>query len=312
MFLKIKKMFLCALCIVMLCGCTKVPLNNKTDKLTVVTTIFPIYDFVRAIGGDCVNVKMLINPGSEVHSYDPLPSDMVSIYNSDLFLYIGGESDEWVNTLVSGTEINAIPLIENVTCLSDHEHEHNHSHDHNHADEHIWTSPDNALQMLDIISNELIKLDVKNKDNYKNNCELYKSQIGEASQKIENVVSNFNSPYILVADRFPFEYFTEQYGILHDAAFDGCAVSTDISVKTMLRLTDIITEKNVKTVFCTELSNKTIATALKEELGVEIVELNSAHNVTLNDFNNGITYVDLLYRDAEALERGICNVDNNG
>lgn len=309
MCVKIKKIFLCVLCIVTLCGCVNVPSNTETDKLTVVTTIFPIYDFVRAVGGDYVDVKMLINPGSEVHSYDPLPSDMVSIYNSDLFLYIGGESDEWVNTLVSGTEINSIPLIEKVTCKAEHEREHG---GHNHVDEHIWTSPDNALQMLDAISAELIKLDAKNENVYENNCELYKSQISEASQKIEDVVSNFSSPYILVADRFPFEYFTEQYGILHDAAFDGCAVSTDISVKTMLRLTDIITQKNVKTVFCTELSNKSIATALKEQLGVEIVELNSAHNVMLDDFNSGITYVDLLYRNAEALERGICNVDNNG
>ena len=110
---------------------------------------------------------------------------------------------------------------------------------------------------------------------------------------------------MLVADRFPFAYFAEQYGIDYEAAFDGCAVSTDISLKTMARLTDTIEAKGIKAVFCTELSNKNIANALNQELGVDVIELHSAHNVTLDDFNSGITYIDILYRNIRALERGL-------
>ena len=99
------------MCLLLLCGCSGGNMKNKSDKVTVVATIFPLYDFARAVGGECVNVKMLIRPASEVHSYDPLPSDMVDIYNSDLFLYIGGESDEWVDTLLAGTNVNSLSFI---------------------------------------------------------------------------------------------------------------------------------------------------------------------------------------------------------
>lgn len=298
-----KRILICILCIVLLCGCGGNTYTKKeTQRVTVVTTIFPLYDFARAVGGDNIEVKMLIKPGSETHSYDPLPSDMAAIYGSDLFLYIGGESDKWVETLLSGTDVNALSFIDKVHDKAEHEH---HGHDHDHIDEHIWTSPENAVEMLKNICDSIIKADGKNADIYRENCNSYIQKINDASQKISDTVSKHSNPFILVADRFPFAYFAEFYGIEYEAAFDGCAVSTDISLKTMSRLTKTIEKRNIKTVFCTELSNRNIAKALSEELGVEVLELNSAHNVGLEDFNNGITYVDIMYRNAKALERGI-------
>lgn len=294
-----KKIFICLLCVVMLCGCCKISPQNHNEKLTIVTTIFPLYDFARQICGDKAEIKMLIKPGSEVHSYDPLPSDMASIYNSDLFLYIGGESDNWVENLLDDNDVNALALID---CIS-HNAQHHHGHDH--ADEHIWTSPENAVLMIEKIYEDIIKVDDKNEDYYKKNCDEYIKKINTASQKIESTVSEYKNPFILVADRFPFVYLTKHYGIDYEAAFDGCAVSTDISMKTMSRLTKTIKSKGVKTVFVTELSNQNIANALKEELGVEIVELHSAHNVSRDDFNGGISYVDIMYRNGKALERGL-------
>lgn len=298
-----KRIIICLLCAVLLCGCTDSATDKTVQKPTVVTTIFPLYDFARAICADNIEVKMLIKPGGEVHSYDPLPSDMRYVYDSDLFLYIGGESDKWVNTLLNGTTINAVSLIDTVSCKDEHTHHHN---GHNHTDEHIWTSTENAVLMLQKIRDSIIEIDTKNADIYRKNCDDYIQKIDVASEKINDTVSNCENPFILVADRFPFEYFTEQYGIEYEAAFDGCAVSTDISLKTMLKLTETIKEKNIKNVFCTELSSKNIAKALEEELGVNIIELHSAHNVTLSDFSAGITYVDILYRNNLALERGLC------
>ena len=298
-----KRIIVCILCLVLLCGCTaNTDIKNDT-ALTVVTTIFPLYDFARAIGGENVDVKMLIKPGNEVHSYDPLPSDMSAVYESDLFLYIGGESDKWVNTLLDGQKINSLALIDSVEPL--HKEHSVHNHGHNHIDEHIWTSPDNAVLMLRAICRKFVEADSKNSDIYKRNCNKYIENINHASSKINQTVSECENPFIVVADRFPFEFFTEQYGINYEAAFDGCAVSTDISLKTMSRLTKTIKDKNVRAVYCTELSSKNIANALKEELGVEIIELHSAHNVSLDDFINGITYVDILYRNNTALERGL-------
>lgn len=295
-----KKIVICLLCLCLLCGCNAQSVKND-NKITVVTTIFPLYDFARAIGGERLDLQMLIKAGNEVHSYDPLPSDMMSVYNSDLFLYIGGESDAWVDSLLDNTSINSVSLIDCVSCVSD---QHIH-HTHNHADEHIWTSPNNAVLMLETICQELIAIDPDYSEIYKKNCEDYIKKINSASKEIEELVSKTKTPFIVVADRFPFGYFTEQYDIDYEAAFDGCAVSSDISLKTMARITKTIKERNIGTVFCTELSNQSIAKALNEELGVEVLELHSAHNVTLDDFNSGITYVDILNRNKNVLERGI-------
>lgn len=293
-----KRMIICLLCVVMLCGCANTCAVKDQEKPTVVTTIFPLYDFARAVGGNNIQIKMLIKPGSEVHHYDPLPSDMNTVYNSHLFLYIGGESDKWVNTLCNSANINAVPLINEVSCYDKHTHHNNHTH----ADEHIWTSPDNAVLMLQKIRDCLIEIDTANAEVYRKNCDDYIQKINIASKEIESVVSKHKNPFLLVADRFPFEYFTENYGIEYEAAFDGCAVNTDISLKTMLRLTETIKKRGIKTVFCTELSSRNIAKALSEELDVEVIELHSAHNVTVDDFNDGITYVDIMYRNAQALE----------
>ena len=295
-----KRIIICILCVVLLCGCAGTGDIKQSEKLTVVTTIFPLYDFARAIGGENISVKMLIKPGAEVHSYDPLPSDMRAVYDSDLFLYIGGESDKWVNNLIDGTKANSLALIDTI----EHNHQHTH-HGHNHADEHIWTSPDNAVLMLKEICESMIKIDGKNADIYTKNCDEYIKEINLASKETSNTVSQYKNPFILVADRFPFSFFAKQYSIEYEAAFDGCAVSTDISLKTMSRLTETIKQNKIKTVFCTELSNKNIANALKEELGVQIIELHSAHNVTLDDFVNGITYADIMRRNNSALKRGL-------
>lgn len=294
-----KRILICLLCLALLCGCASVKIE-KTQKITVVTTIFPLYDFARAIGGDAIEVKMLIKPGCEVHSYEPLPSDMTAIYDSDLFLYIGGESDKWVKTLLDDTTVNDVTFMDCVTCKHEHSHEGK-----THTDEHIWTSSENAGLMLKKICQEIIKIDGKNSKFYQKNCDEYINKINVASSEIAKQVNDSDNPFILVADRFPYLYFAEEYGINYEAAFDGCAVSTDISLKTMARLTETIQKNNIKTIFCTELSNKNIARVLSEELNVNIVELHSAHNVTLDDFNNKITYVDIMYRNKKALERGM-------
>lgn len=294
-----KRIIICLLCVVMLCGCDSVVPKKQDSKPTIVTTIFPLYDFAKQICGSKANVKMLIKPGAEVHSYDPLPSDMAAICNSNLFLYIGGESDKWVGNLLDDNNINSLSLID---CAHKHA---KHNHGHSHADEHIWTSPHNAILMMEKICESIIKTDQNNESYYRKNCDAYIQKISTAEQEINAMVSQHENSFILVADRFPFIYLTEHFGIEHEAAFDGCAVSTDISLKTMSRLTKTIQERGVKTVFCTELSSKNIANALQEELGVNIVELHSAHNVTRDDFYSGISYVDIMYRNKTALEKGL-------
>ena len=291
-----KRIVALLLCGLFLCGCGA---TEKSDnkKISVVTTIFPIYDFVRAVGGEKIDIKLLIKPGMEIHSYDPVPSEIKSIYDADLFLYIGGESEAWVDKIIGDKKVNSKALIECADKLFEEgEKEY---------DEHIWTSPQNAEKMLDEILKSLIKTDPENSGFYTENHQNYVEKIKAVEAKTRSVAERCEAPFILVADRFPFRYFADSYNIDYVAAADGCAISTDISLKTMTRLIDTIREKNLKYAYFVEMSNKEIANSLAEQTGVKLLELHSAHNVTLEDFKNGITYVDIMERNYKALKEGM-------
>ncbi len=279
-----------------LCSCAETQ-HSVDDRVKVVTTIFPVYDFVRAVGGDKVDIKLLIKPGTEVHSYDPVPSDIMAIYNSDLFIYIGGESDKWVDKMLSGYSVNSCAMMDYTDNLTeDGEDEY---------DEHIWTSPYNAIKMTEKIAERLSEVDPENSKLYKLNADEYADKITEVSEEIGEVVSKSKEPFILVADRFPFKYFASCYKIEYGAASGGCAVSSDISLKVMKRLINEVENRSLKYAFYTEMSNKSVANALKEQTGVKLLELNSAHNVTLSEFNSGITYVDIMKNNLKALKEAL-------
>lgn len=298
-----KRLIACLLFVVFLCGCggSVTPPNNK---ISVVATVFPVYDFVRAVGGGNVEVKLLIKPGSEVHSFEPAPSDIMAIADCDLFAFIGGESESWARSVLADSKVNNIALIDEVDLEDQHTHEHSHGHSHSH-DEHIWTSPQMAADMVNAICERLCALDESHAAYYRANAAEYIEKIGSATKEIEAVTQNAEENFILVADRFPFEYFTDYFGIEYMAALDGCAAPSDISLKAMARLSSAVEEKQIKAVFCTELSSRVIANALSEQTGVRVIELHSAHNVTLEDFKSGVTYVDIMKRNAAALKEGI-------
>lgn len=301
-----KKIFVLFFCIIFLCGCSVDTPNIKSDdKLNIVTTIFPLYDFVRAVGGNNVNIKLLIDPGTEVHSYEPVPSDISAVYNADLFIYIGGESDKWVLKMLSDINVDSLPMLTSVELIEeDHTEEHHSAEDEHEYDEHIWTYPENAILMIERIRDTISEIDTENADYYRKNCKAYSDEISSVSDEIKNIVSK-SDRFILVADRFPFKYFTEGYGIKYKAAFGGCAASSDISLKTMTELIEVYNANNCEAVFYCELSNKTIAEAISEETDAKLYELHSAHNVTKKDFENGITYVDIMRKNAMALEMGM-------
>ena len=278
-----------------ICGCGKGA--EKSGKTKIVCSNFPTYDFARAVAGESAEIKLLISPGMEIHSYDPTPSDMVALNSSDIFIMIGGESEEWARKLTADSKINSLALIDFVKTLNEDGEEE--------ADEHVWTSPENALVMVDRICDCLCKINPQSADEYTENADSYKAKISAADREISAVISEKSDKSILVADRFPFKYFADYYKLSYTAALSGCAQSTDVSAKKMIELSRSVSQHNYKAVFCTELSNKTVAMALSEQTGVDIIELHSAHNVTKEDFDNGITYVDIMYKNASALERGM-------
>lgn len=289
-------------------GCTS---SEKTDngKLNIVSTIFPQYDFAREIVGDKANLKMLIQPGGESHTYEPTPKDIISIQEADVFLYIGGENDAWVDDILKSidtTEIQIVKLIDCVelTCVGKEEHNHSDSADEhsNEFDEHIWTSPMNAKKMVEAISKAICKADPENADYYNNNTSEYCVKLIDLDTKIRNVVSNAKHKELIFGDRFPLIYFTKEYGLTHHSAFPGCSSETEPSASTIALLSDKVKQDNIPVILKIELSNSTVADTIASETSTKVLTFYSCHNLSKTQFDNGESYISMMTENLETLK----------
>lgn len=284
------------------------------QKLQIVTTIFPYYDFARAVAGDLAEIKLLTKPGTEIHSYDPTSSDLFAIQNADLFIYNGGESEAWVEKALSSTNMNSaavLRMIEHVSLLEAGEEDADHEEDpsqleHAHGyDEHIWTSPYNAELLVNEIANALSEIDPDHAQIYERNAQEYRVSIAAVTAQIKQTVENAPDRHIIVADRFPLLYFTEAFGLTYDAALPGCDVQGDASPAVILDLIETIKEQEIKAVFTIELSNERAAKTISDETGTKILRLHSCQNISKEEFENGETYLSLLAQNAAALKEAL-------
>jgi zinc transport system substrate-binding protein len=316
-----------ALSIAALAGCAKTgqtPESGAEGRLSIVTTIFPPYDFARAVADNLADVTMLIDPGAEVHSFDPTTDDILAIQNCDVFIYIGGENDAWVDTVLGSMDTEGktiVRLMDAVTPVEEEtvegmqhaheegeEHEETEAHDHEEEaeyDEHIWTSPANAILMINAIAEALCEADSGNADAYTQQAQSYTAQIQEVDDRIRAIVDAARSKLIIVADRFPFRYLADEFGLDYYAAFSGCSAESDVSAGTLAFLIDKVKEHNIQYVYTIELSNQQVAQAVCEQAGAQMLLLHSCHNVTKNDFEAGVTYLSLMQGNADNLEKGL-------
>ena len=301
------------------------------DPIKVVTTNFPGYDFVRAVGGDLVQVKMLLPPGAESHSFEPTPKDMIEIQQAGLFVATGGENEEWVERILESfgesapktvrmiEMVDAVPeeIVEGMEHDHDHDdHDHNdHDHDahddhddHDHEielDEHVWTSPRNAILIVNKLSKTLSELDPANADAYARNAEAYNAKLADLDKEYEDLVAGAVRKTIIVGDRFPLRYLADAYGLNYYAAFTGCSTDTEASAGTIAFLIDEVREHQIPVVFYIEFSNQKIANAIAEATGAKTREIHSAHNVSKQDFESGVTYYDLMKKNLIVLKEAL-------
>ena len=302
------------------CSSAKSESKNDSGKISVVTTIFPYYDFTRSIAGDKADIKLLLSPGSEPHSYEPSPSDIVAIENCDIFIYNGGESDEWVESVLDSIEnknMKVMRMMDYVDLLyeqsvdhDEHEHEDGDGDEHEHEhgeeyDEHIWTSVKNAEKLTNAIYDELCVSDFANKAAYSSNRDSYLSQLQALDSEISDIVSNAKRNTVVFGDRFPFLYFVTDYSLEYECAFPGCSSETEPSISTVTHMIDFTRENKIPVVFYLEFSNGKVAKLISEDTGAKTMLFSSCHNVTKDEFADGATYISLMEQNANALKEAL-------
>lgn len=276
------------------------------ESLNIVCTSFPCYDFVRAVAGDDAQIKMLIKPGAEVHSYEPTPADVISIAGCDLFVYIGGESDAWAVDILESFGDDAPQVLKLFDSVEAHEEAHAHDSGHVHAyDEHIWTSPKNAALMVGAVRDAICKLVPATADRMMARGNEYIDQIEALDAAFLSVVENAARREMIFADRFPFIYFAEAYGLEWHAAFDSCSSESEPSARTMMDLIGRIQQEEIPVVYTIELTSGKTAQTIANETGAEICTFHSVQNVTEADFVAGESYVSLMQKNVLALEKGL-------
>lgn len=278
-------------------GCSS-STEQENEKLTIVTTIYPIYDWINEIAGDNVDVSYLVDSGIDLHNYDPSVNDIIEIKESDLFIYIGGHSDDWVEDVLN-EDSNSINLLEELgdyVLYYDHEHDDDdHDHDEYEEDEHIWMSLNNAIVLVEAISNKLIELDPSNEIVYIDNTNRYLTQLNNLELEYFEVISDSNNNVIVVADRFPLLYMVSDYGIEYYAAYTGCEAEIEVSFETIIELSNIVEELSLKYILTIEGSSNEIAeTIIENTSSVEMLEINSMQSIVLNNLTSEDSYLSIM------------------
>ena len=317
---------LLALALILSLTACAAPAEKAVDgKIQIVATLFPYYDFARAIAGDRADVTLLLSPGREAHSFEPTPLDAVTISESDVFLYNGGEGEYWVDSMLDAAGENIAVIarmmdyvdaldeeyVEGMQGADDHDHDgHDHEEDEHDSDEveydeHIWTSPKNAVVLCRAVCDAICKADPANEDFYRANCDVYCAQIEELDARFAALCESAPRRLLIFADRFPMLYFCREFGLDYRAAFHGCSGDTEPSLATIKYLIDKVEDENIPVVYTIDFGTKKVAAVVSECTGAAVDTLYSMQTVSRADFDAGETYLTLMERNYEALRKGL-------
>jgi len=293
-------------------SCTAI---NKYDidsnKITVVASLFPQYDFVRQIAKDKVNILLLLPAGSEVHTFDPSPADIAQISSADIFVYTNEEMEPWADKIIKSVKsdtLNVVKAGEGAMLESEHEEheEHEHDHDHEHSyDPHVWLNLENSCVMVDNIAAALVSADAPNKSFYLENAEEYKQELLTLDKSIETAVSLGNKGALVFGGRFAYSYFLCKYNLQYISAYDSCSEQAEPSLKKMTEIISFVKENNISVIYYEELSNPKVARIIAEETGAQCLLFSTAHNVTRQEFSDGITFVGIMKNNLENIKKGL-------
>ena len=315
------------------CGMDSNAKSLANKKVSVVATIYPQYDWLKNILGeyaDKVDLKLLIKNGTDLHSYKPSAQDIASIANADLVVYVGGESDEWIEKALEATpkagrmQVNLMQVlgdrvkeeevVEGMQAeeeAEEHEGEHHH-HEHAEApenDEHIWLSLKNAQILVKNLAESVAKIDTANAPVYRANAIIYASKLHDLDWAYDSTVSNASQKTILFGDRFPFRYMVDDYGIKYYAAFVGCSAESEASFETVAFLAGMMDSLSLPVIFTIDGSRSNVALAVrnasKNSKSVPVLQLNSMQSVTDEQIRSGVDYMSIMKSNLETLKKGL-------
>jgi zinc transport system substrate-binding protein len=301
-------------------GCGSTDAESQNGKLNIVCTNFSEYDWTKNIIGDTdsANITYLLESGIDIHNYQPSVNDMVTISNCDMFIYVGGESESWVDDALKNSvnkDMKVIKLFdsvqeslkkEEITDEMEHEDEHSHVEDEPEYDEHVWLSVRNAQTICSSICDDLCVLDPANADKYKANLAEYDLRLKELDESFCDMVDNASTQTVLFGDRFPFRYFVEDYGLDYYAAFAGCSAESEASFETIAKLANKLDTLQLNTVFTIDNSDDSLAKSIinnSKSRTASVEKLNSLQSVTKNDIAAGASYISIMQDNLDTLKK---------
>lgn len=303
-------------------GCQKNEKPSDSGKLKIVTTIFPEYDWVREILGDTAEnaeVTMLLDNGVDLHSYQPTADDIIRISNCDLFIYVGGESDAWVDDALKAATTTDKAVINLLETLGDavkteetvdgmQESDRDNEENEEEADEHVWLSLKHAETLCKVIAEKLSEIDPENKEIYNNNVNAYIEKLTALDAQYQKTVDEADKKTILFGDRFPFRYLVDDYGLDYYAAFVGCSAETEASFETITFLANKADELNLTCILTLEGTDhkiaETVASNTKDK-NQTILSMDSLQATTSADAKNGATYLSVMEKNLEVLKEAL-------
>lgn len=310
-----------ALALLVFAGCANNQGVKASEKsLSIVTTIFPTYDFIREILGekaDDASITVLTNSSTDLHNYQPTADDIIKIYNCDMFVYVGGESDLWVGDVLKQDTNKDMVVVNLFDVLGDkvkteeyvegmeHDHDYEHDEEHEHEqDEHVWLSLLNTKTICSYLADKLCEIDSDNKNIYSENINFYVSKLDELNAQYQDVINKAENKTLLFADRFPFRYLVDDYGLEYYAAFSGCSAESEASFETVIFLANKIDELGLNSVLTIDGSTNQIAKTVIENTAnknQEILTLNSMQSAY--DIND--SYISIMSKNLEVLKQAL-------
>lgn len=283
---------------------------KQDGKLSVVTTLFPLYDFVKKVGGDRVAVSLLLPPGVEAHAFEPTPGDIARIHRADVFVYTGEFMEPWAHDIIDGAEkdIKVVDASVGIEPTKEEEADHyDESKDEYHnggVDPHIWLDFENATLMVGTIAEVFAEVDPEYANRYRENATLYRERLSALDRSYRASLESCMTKRIVYGGHYAFGYLARRYGLQYSAA-QGFSPDAEPSAKDLAMLVERVRSDNIRFIFYEELTSPKIAETIAREAGAELLLLNAAHNISKEDYNTGVTFLLIMEENRKNLVRGL-------